>query len=81
MCAMNGLVICEIDEGIKLGYAESIPKNAKKNENGSKKEIEIGHLKSENDKSKQIVPNRNELKRNWQKRKTKQKDGWNRLES
>jgi len=45
VCAMKGLVSCEMEKGIKLGYVESIFKNAKENENYSKNEIELGHSK------------------------------------
>jgi len=41
------------DKETKLGYVESIPKNAKKMKIVDKKEIELGHLKIENDKEKQ----------------------------
>jgi len=34
-----------MEKGIKLGYVESIFKNAKENENYSKNEIELGHSK------------------------------------
>jgi len=57
-----------MDKWIKLGYAESIPKNAKENENCSQKKTELGHSKYENNKAKEVirgVPKRNEKKRNW----------------